>query len=475
MNVVTIVLDTFRADIIGPGKKLSWVQTPNLDALAARSVVFENAFGEGQPTLQVRRAFFTGCRSFPFVYNFDRRGHWHHQPGWHKIPPEQDTLAEILGARGYCTGLVADVYHMFKPSLNYTRGFASYEFIRGQESDNWKSGSPDLIEALVRRHVRHPDDAGPGTGLYQYFQNQRFRQGEDDYQTARVFRAAEDWLADNARNTPFLLWIEAFDPHEPWDPPPRYADLYGPDYDGLDFIGPGNAGPDATAEERDRIKALYFGEVTFLDDRIGRLLNKLDALGLKEDTAVLVLSDHGTQVLDHGHFGKGGGNMRAYNTGIVWQMRLPGVAPARISAFVQSHDVMPTILDLLEVPYSRADGASVMPLVRGETNALRDTIVIGWALHSEGNAQAAVSARQAKWNYVTRTHTDDKHALFDLASDPDENKNVVDAHPDVVAALRREIEAVIGQPLPARLNEVCDQGPTPGCVYLQARRRHGAP
>ena len=77
MNVITIVLDTFRNDIIGERGKLSFVETPNLDRLASESVVFENAFGEGQPTLQIRRALFTGCRSFPFVYNFDRRGHWH--------------------------------------------------------------------------------------------------------------------------------------------------------------------------------------------------------------------------------------------------------------------------------------------------------------------------------------------------------------------------------------------------------------
>ena len=80
MNIICICLDTFRADIIGEGKKYSHTKTPNLDAFAAESIRFSRAFGEGQPTLQVRRALFTGMRSFPWRYNFDRRGHWHHAP-----------------------------------------------------------------------------------------------------------------------------------------------------------------------------------------------------------------------------------------------------------------------------------------------------------------------------------------------------------------------------------------------------------
>jgi len=118
MNVVLICLDTFRSDLIGPDKKLSFVETPNLDDFAGQAVSFDRAFGESQPTLQCRRAFMTGMRGFPYKWNFDRRGHWHHASGWHKIPPEQDTLAEILLKRGYWTGLIADVYHLFKPTMN---------------------------------------------------------------------------------------------------------------------------------------------------------------------------------------------------------------------------------------------------------------------------------------------------------------------------------------------------------------------
>ena len=475
MNVISIVLDTFRADIIGKGKKLSFVDTPNLDKLAAESMVFQEAFGEGQPTLQVRRALFTGCRSFPFVYNFDRRGHFHHAPGWHKIPPHQDTIAEILTERGYYTGLISDVYHMHKPTMNYTRGFTSYEFLRGQEVDNWKSGTPELIKDQLSRHCRNPEDLQSNTTLYQYLLNQRFRKGEEDYQAARVFRAASDWLQINSANKPFFLWIESFDPHEPWDPPSPYSDRYFPEYDGLDFIMPSALGPHPTADEIERTKALYYGEVTFVDNWIGHLLETVDALGLKDDTIIQVLSDHGTQVWDHGRFGKSSSNLRRYNSQIVWQMRFPDGIAKSVDAFVQTHDVAPTLLDALNVPCSRMEGDSVLPLAEGETEEHRQPIVIGWANFSDGPATAFASVRTKQWNYIVPVHEETGAAkLYNLMSDPGENENVLDAHPETVKELEKEVEALIGQPLPAQLTEICDPAPSPIMRYLRAKNRSGA-
>jgi len=472
MNVVTIVLDTFRPDIIGPGKKLSFVETPALDQMAREGVVFDQAYGEGQPTLQVRRAFFTGRRSFPWRYNFDRRGHYHHAPGWHKIPPEQDTLAEILSKRGYMTGLIADVYHMFKPTMNYQRGFTSWEFIRGQEADNWKGGSLASIEEQMRQHVREPINWTRHATITQYLLNMRGRQSEDDYLCSQVLLQACDWLEDNATNSPFMLWVEAFDPHEPWDPPTAYADKYCPDYEGKDFIMPG-AGfehGEMTEQEVERTKALYYGEVTFVDKYVGAVLEKIDQLKLRDDTIVIVLSDHGTQVYDKGKFVKGASAMHPFNTGIVWQMRHPGGPAGKVvDRFVQTHDVMPTILDLLDVPFE-TDGESVWPLVTGEKDTLRDTIVCGWAEFSDGNATARASVRTDKWNFVHAVGREEEAPeLYDIVADPEENVNVVADHPDVVSELKRPIEALTGQPLEAPMNEVCDPSPVPRSIYNSYR------
>jgi len=471
MNLIVICPDTFRADMIGPGKKMSHVETPNLDAFARESVSFERAFGEGQPTLQMRRAFLTGRRSFPWRYNYDRRGHWHHAPGWHKIPPDQDTLAEILVKRGFFTGMIADTYHMFKPTMNYTRGFCIYDFIRGQETDNWRGGTLDMIEDQLRKHTRQPLNSPRLLGLAQYLWNQRGRQGEEDYQCARVFRAAMRWLEDNAANAPFFLWVDSFDPHEPWDPPTAYADRYYP-YDGIDFIYPNNR--DATPEEQERIKALYCGEVTLVDKWVGAFLNVVDELGLWEDTVVMVTSDHGTQLRDHTRFGKGPDELHPFNTQIPWYIRHPqGPRGKQIDAFVQSHDLAPTALRLLEVPYANVDGQDAWALVTGEREELRDHVVIGWAGFVSANAGGRASVRDEEWNYVVSVHEDDPEPeLYHLPSDPDEVHNVHDRHPDVVARQRVRLEAVVGQPIPAQLNEVCD--PAPPSLSFFLRNRLGA-
>ena len=473
MNLIVICLDTFRADLVGPGRKMSYVETPNLDRLASESVSFERAFGEGQPTLQMRRAFFTGRRSFPWRYNFDRRGHWHHAPGWHKIPPEQDTLAEILVERGYMTGLVADVYHMFKPTMNYTRGFCTYEFLRGQETDNWRGGTLDMIEAQMRRHSRDPEEGARRLALVQYLWNQRHRKRPEDYQCARVFRAAMDWLDDNAANAPFFLWIDSFDPHEPWDPPTEYADRYyryGPEVERpIDFIYPNNR--DATPEEQERTKALYCGEVTFVDEWVGAFLRKLSALDLWQDTIVMFTSDHGTQLCDQTRFGKGPDELHPFNTQIPWTIRHPdGPRGLTIDAFVQSHDLLPTVMRLLDVPYANVDGQDAWALVAGEREQLRDHAVIGWAGFVSGPAGGRASVRDDEWNYVVSVHEEDPHPeLYHLASDPGEVHNVHDAHPEVAARQRRRLEAVVGQPLPAQLNEVCDPAPAAMAHFLRRR------
>ncbi len=474
LNLIVICLDTFRADIIGPDAPLGHVQTPNLDRLASESAIFRRAYGEGQPTLQTRRSLFTGRRSFPWRYNFDRRGHWHHNPGWHKIPPEQDTLAELLLERGYYTGLVADTYHMFKPTMNFSRGFVSYDFLRGQENDNWQPIDADEAVASLTGHVRDPENWQRYGTLVQYFANQRDRVVPTDYQSARVFQRAAEWLHRARRNTPFFLWVDSFDPHEPWDPPRSYADAYygGTDWRGIDFILPG-ASRSLSAEEQARVRALYFGEVTFVDECVGQFLRAVHDLDLFRDTVVILLSDHGTEVGDHGHFGKGPGHLHPYNTQINFMVRHPsGPRGVEFLPFVQTHDLLPTVLSVLELPPTPSDGQDVWHFVCDPHKPGPDHVVIGWADFSGGVTGARASVRTDRWNYVVTCHADAPGPeLYDLTNDARENQNVVSEHPEVVAVLRAQLESVLGHALPMVFQERADAGPSPLSEYLGHRRQ----
>jgi arylsulfatase A-like enzyme len=287
-----------------------------------------------------------------------------------------------------------------------------------------------------------------------------------------VFRAAMRWLKDNAANTPFFLWIDSFDPHEPWDPPTSYADRYYAYEDAeanqaIDFIYPNNQ--DASPAEQKRMKALYCGEVTLVDKWVGAFLNQVDALKLWDDTVVMVTSDHGTQLMDRNRFGKGAAEMYPFNTRIPWYIRHPdGPGKKSIRPFVQSHDLLPTALGLLDIPYANVDGQNAWPLVTGERQMLRDHIVSGWASFVTGNAGGRACVRDDEWSYMTMVHEEDPTPeLYHLTEDPDELDNVHDQYPDIVARQRARVEAVVGQPLPAQLNEVCDPGPPPLHFYLQ--------
>ena len=269
--------------------------------------------------------------------------------------------------------------------------------------------------------------------------------------------------------------MDGFDPHEPWDPPRAYADMYMPDYEGKEFIWPGMQGPEATEEEIERIRALYFGEVTFVDSRLGRFLEQIDELKLWDNTMVVFTSDHGTQVLDHGAFGKSPNNLRQYLTRIALHIHHPnGPQGVHIDGLVQAHDLAPTVLTQLGVP-AEMDGMDFWPLVTGESQRIRDHVVIAWADWAEGRARGRVSVRDDEWNYVVGTGYEDESAqLYDLENDPNEDTNVVHQHPEVLAKQRARIEVVLKQPLPGLHEEVCTRevvAPAHMCRRIQFARQ----
>ena len=433
MNVILIMSDSFRSDHLGCYGN-DWIKTPNIDKLAKESVVFENAYPEGLPTVPVRTALLTG--NYTLTNRF-----------WQQLTPEDVTIAEILDEYNYVSAMITDTYHLFKPGMNFHRGFHVWRFIRGQQSDAFRSGDhgKDL------NHFISPTMRGSKTirGLDQYLRNVQDRNEEKDYFAARVIREAVDWLEkESSTGRPFFLYVDIFDPHEPWDPPESFtANYVNPDYNGPKLIEPKMGPCDWISEdELQNIRALYAGEVSFVDKWIGHLIEKLGNLGVLEDSLVVFMSDHGAPHGEHGNLRKTTDNLYNELLKIPLIMRFPNGEHAgkRIKSLVSVVDVLPTIMEVLgyvrETNYMQ--GKSALPLITGQADKIQDYLTMGF-FDTEDRC-----IRDEQWSYIRRP-SGQKDELYDVISDPQEMENLIDKHPQKA----REMESAIAKIFNCRLQK----------------------
>lgn len=466
-NLMVICLDSFRHDLFEHTAPWS-VQLPNLDRLRSESVRFTNAFGEGLPTIPMRRAFFTGQRSFPWRYEFDTKGMFPTGRGWHQIPPEQPTLAELLLEQGYQTGFVGDTYHMFKSSTNYMRGFLHYEFIRGLESDTYRGGKISIEDLLP---YTHETSLEKNLILSQYLLNKGKPQHEEDHPTAQTFLTAIRWLKDHKESAPFFLWVDSFGPHEPWDPPRKYVKPYvsNPEYRGIEAIFPiGYKDVDLTRDEENRVRELYFGYLSFVDHWLGQLIDTMKEQGLYDNTIIMVTSDHGTELMDHGQFSKSAARLYTHNTQFIWTIRHPEYDPCTFDGFVQSQDLFPTALGLLGIEHEAVAGDNVWNWVTKEEIDGRNYVICGWSQWA--------SIRTREWNYWVNFENPNGHEyLFHLVHDPTEHQNLADQKPEICITFRHILETFLGQKLPVHLPDVVEPSEAPIVTHYKANLHSASP
>ncbi len=221
-----LVSDTFRADNLAVYGS-QWVDCPNLNRFAEQAVVFEEAYPEGMPTIPIRRQLYTGRRIVPTYYYPQPEPV--QLPGWHQLYNEDVTLSEVLTEAGYITALIADLPHLQRPGRNFHKGFGNYDWVRGQEIDFYGQAprkQPDFLDLYPAEYLNQPElnaQFGKGqdfrTFLNQYTANRKRWLQEGDSIVEQTARKAVAWLKQNHGEGPFYLHVEAFDPHEPWDPP----------------------------------------------------------------------------------------------------------------------------------------------------------------------------------------------------------------------------------------------------------------
>ncbi len=472
MNVIVVMSDTFRYDNLscyGPSR----VKTPRLDRFAQESFVFQNAHLGSFPTIPARLDLMSG--------RFSCVDH-----EWCPLPEDTVTLQQVLSASGVVTQMVADNPHLFEMGFDYNRGFDGFEWIRGQEGDHWKTAPKNLPLPKNGDKLRSLDYI-----VKICLRNSAWWQGEEDRYAPRSIQAACQWLEENQDQDKFFLYVDLFDPHEPWDAPQKYVDMYDDSgYRGEPLFYPhvGFWEEFLSQDELDHIRALYRAEASMVDHWFGVLLDKIDELGLTEDTAVIFVSDHGYLFGEHSLTGKSlqpevnGGMffesipMYADLRRIPLLIRLPGQTEGQaIPALVQIPDLMPTVLEMAGLVATESiggqaltkalqcgvfvtenwafrpesvHGQSLMPLMRGETTRHRDITVSsstlihhtpivakcavvtedGWCLHYAGAYDQIASGGKLwllKLLDAEHARMPIEPALYYLPDDPGETNNLI--------------------------------------------------
>ena len=426
MNIIIIISDTLRYDHVGAHGN-TWIKTPNMDRLAAESWVFDRNFAASYATIPHRTDVMTGRYGGPFH-------------AWMPLRYDVMTLPRVLTDAGYCAQLINDTPHLINGGHNFDWPFNAWTFIRGAEVDrpwidsatewpeNWKPDPLfDFIDDSVLQHRM----------LATYARSNRKRKRDEDWNAAKLFLTASQWLRENASRDNFFLWVDCFDPHEPWDVPPEFAKMYvdSPGYDGR--IDPREIGgrrhENMPEEAQRRIRAHYAGKVSWVDRWLGELLETLDDTGLSKNTAVIFTSDHGTNLYERGKFGKGY-PVREQEGHTPFFVRTPNGGSGRSNIIVQPQDIFATVLGAVGVNMPEGiESYDVLGIAREGKDGPRSLAIAGhradrW--HSHLN-ETLFTVFDREWCLEVAAKPENS-VLTKLGSLADES----DSNPSIVETLR---------------------------------------
>ena len=294
-NVILIIADTFRRDNLRPPAQ-GGPRTPHLDRFSSeRAASVERYYCGSFPTGPNRTDIVTG------------RAGWPHFPWQPVAQSSPNHLARLFAGAGYVTQLICDSAHLIQPNLALFPGFHAWYCERGQEGDTPLLHANDPIPAVVPHDKTFPIPGGSSPTLVDRHRwHNRYFELEEQTFCYRTARTTVRWLEENhCSPQPFFLWVDFFDPHEPWDPPEYLVRRYDPDYAGTPMIMPNyGLATRYTPAELANLRAHYLAETELVDRHVGRILEKIDDLDLWEDTVVVFASDHGTSLGEHGRTSK---------------------------------------------------------------------------------------------------------------------------------------------------------------------------
>lgn len=404
-HVIVISLDTTRTDHIGAYGN-TWIQTPELDALARESVLFLNHFTVVPTTLSSHTTLFTGTH--PQTHGTPYNGYSVHE--------DNIMLAEVLSDAGFhCAGFAGAF--VLSSRFNFAQGFDYYD----DELPPWDHDPS-------RHEVRPADE-----------------------QTDRVIKYLD------AMGIPdrLFLFVHYFDPHVLYDAPPPYDTMYDQDPAPLlpltevRQICEYTAGREFPAAKRTALR--YAAEVTFMDKHVGRLLTYLEEREVLDDALVLVTSDHGENHWEHERCFKHGRTVYDTVMRAVWMVRLPGAVArgSRVERLTCNTDVLPTVLSRLSLPIpSQVEGQALSLPVPEADNGSR--VVFGQAskpVERRANKAGWLNLNKSRFAFdgrfkLIQSPLEETEELYDLEADPYERENLLadgDADIQTVAAKLRVV------------------------------------
>lgn len=444
VNGILIVLDTLRQDHVGAYGN-EWIKTPNLDKFAEESVKFTRMYPESLPTLPARKALYTGRRVFPF--NEDNKGITRTPrgdfisnalgaPGWSTISDSHDTLAERFGRKKYVTALFSDVYHQFKPGYNFQRGFDQWKWVRGQEEDAYLSG-PEVSEERLNQYLTAKKNGITAGTVFaqvmmkQFLKNTRWWRSEIDTFPARVFRAAGEWLDMNykaLKEGKGFMTVESFDPHEPWNPPLHYIRMYEEDEDwqkGCRKITHSLYGPASILSEQElkNLRTRYAAEVTLTDTWFGYFIDYIKRIGIWDDSIIVVVSDHGHMLGEHGLIAKAANPLGREVADLVAMIRFPGGKHSGkiCEKFCYHHDISTTIANACNISTSKMDGKDLLNLVEDDSLVYYDHVTVAWG--------GSIAVYDGKYWYNGYVWDIEDGSLYNVEKDPKLTNDIISENP----------------------------------------------
>ncbi len=365
MNTVFVLFDSLNRNALSCYEPTAKA-TPAFDRLAERAFVFDNHFVGSLPCMPARRDLLTGR------LNFLHRS-------WGPIEPFDTCFPQLLQKNGVYSHLISDHYHYWEQGgCGYHNQFSSAEFVRGQERDLWKAMvAPPLDRFRDQYHPMLSQVPRRSPNMV----NREFIKEEADFPITRCVDLAQAFLQQNHQSDHWFLQLELFDPHEPFTAPARYRDDLPTDYNGAILDWPLYDQLDITDAEARELQANYQAIVAMCDHQLGRVLDTFDEYGLWNTTALIVTTDHGFMLGEHGWWGK---NVMPVYDPIA---RIPLLvhypqhtceATQRVSALTQCIDISATLLDVYcPNEHHEQQGKSLLPLLQHNTDKIRDYALYG--------------------------------------------------------------------------------------------------